>query len=757
MIIMKKSLKQITAGFLAGLLLLSASGFSVLAAEQSAPVPQEIPIETPYFPDPYFAANVEQFDTDGNGALSTEEREAVTYINIRSTPAASLKGVEYFPNLEKLNCINNQITSLDLSGNPKLLSLLCNENQLTSLDTSANPLLQSLHCYDNKLTALDFSNNPALQELACGDSMLDQLDVSHCPNLKYLTFLKGTLDQIDLTHNPELEELLISYSLITELDLSQNPKLTYLSVSHNQLTYLDVSRQTMLESFYAEDNRLLALKGNDALPSYTYLSGQRPYPILLPFGETEISFSALPAEIQADQISNLQNGQLGTQSFQQITPDTTMQYQYGSGISAVTCSIAPTWENGWVTPLTLDDWVYGEIPNTPEAEALHGEVSFSYSNEPDGTFLPEQPTLAGTWYVKATVSPSDGHKGLEDVKEFHILKAEPSYQIPQGLTATYGDRLSAVTLPTGFAWENPQAWVGDAGVHTIFVDYTPTDQQNYLTVDHLSVELTVLPYDGTQLPIPDITSQEEADTLTISHEDYPLVKDKDYTLSQTTENGMVTLTITFQGNYTGVVTRSFSAPTSGGSGGSGGSTCKDYADVSADAWYAPSVCFVTNKGWMTGVDDDHFAPQETLTRAMTVTILHRVDGTSAAIASRSFTDVPENTWYSQAVLWAEQEGIVLGYGDNSFRPDAPVTRDHLVRILYRYAAYKGLPLSADKENLSPFADSTSLSPESRDAWSWAIANGLIQGRNSTTLAPAGTATRAETAAIFHRLSALLSE
>ena len=156
---------------------------------------------------------------------------------------------------------------------------------------------------------------------------------------------------------------------------------------------------------------------------------------------------------------------------------------------------------------------------------------------------------------------------------------------------------------------------------------------------------------------------------------------------------------------------------------------------------------------MQGVSSTAFAPDGTTTRAMIVTILYRLEGSPAA-GPAPFSDVAANAWYAAPVRWAASHGIVSGVSATAFSPDAPITREQLAAILSRYAAWKGLDVTGGKD-LSAYRDAGDISPYARTSLAWANAAGLITGRDKTTLAPRGTATRAEAATILMRLSKLL--
>ena len=105
-----------------------------------------------------------------------------------------------------------------------------------------------------------------------------------------------------------------------------------------------------------------------------------------------------------------------------------------------------------------------------------------------------------------------------------------------------------------------------------------------------------------------------------------------------------------------------------------------FVDVHDSDWYADAVRYVSDNGLMVGVDDNHFAPGGLTTRGMVVTVLHRMEGAPSAEAA-GFTDVESGMWYTEAVLWAQANGSVEGYGDGTFHPNASMTREEMMAIL----------------------------------------------------------------------------
>lgn len=173
-----------------------------------------------------------------------------------------------------------------------------------------------------------------------------------------------------------------------------------------------------------------------------------------------------------------------------------------------------------------------------------------------------------------------------------------------------------------------------------------------------------------------------------------------------------------------------------------------FTDVNAYDWYYNSVKYVYANNMMSGTDTTIFSPNITTTRAMIVTILHRLDGKPAATAS-NFMDVEQNQYYTNAVAWASANGIVSGYGNGNFGPNDTITREQMAAILYRYAQYKGYD-TTQKNNLSNYIDAKDINAYAVEALQWANQVGIITGVTDTTLVPNGSATRAQVSSILMR-------
>lgn len=171
-----------------------------------------------------------------------------------------------------------------------------------------------------------------------------------------------------------------------------------------------------------------------------------------------------------------------------------------------------------------------------------------------------------------------------------------------------------------------------------------------------------------------------------------------------------------------------------------------FTDVT-NHWAYSAIKRVYTRGWMVGMDEKTFAPDQQLSRAMLAVILYAMAGEPAVTGESPFTDVPAGCWYTDAIVWAAQNGIVCGFGDGTFRPNEAVTRAQAAVILYGYAAFTGADVTA-RADLSAYSDAGQIPAWALDAMQWANARRLIVGRDSSHLAPNGGATRAEMAAIL---------
>ena len=229
----------------------------------------------------------------------------------------------------------------------------------------------------------------------------------------------------------------------------------------------------------------------------------------------------------------------------------------------------------------------------------------------------------------------------------------------------------------------------------------------------------------TLTPVPDRGYQVGTVAVTDRFgEPVAVTEQADGTYTFTMPNGQVTVTVTFE-----------QAPL-------------PFPDVTEGDWFYDAVRYAYETGLMDGVGDNLFAPNSETTRAQLVTILYRLAGEPEPGGDSGFSDVAAGTWYTDAVAWAAQNGIVNGVSDTEFAPGDDITREQLVTVLYRYAESKGYDVSASAD-LSGYPDAGQVQDYAQPAMAWAVAEGIVEGVDGN-LNPAGNATRAQIATILMR-------
>ena len=206
-----------------------------------------------------------KIDVNNDGEIQLTEAALVYWLNISNQPAGNsditnLVGLEYFTNLQRLDCSDNSITNLVLSGLNNLDTLLCSYNNMTAINLSNLPSFKNLHCQNNNLTSLNFSAFQSLEEVYCSsNSNLTSIVLSNLPSFKKLNATFCNLSNLNMTNLPLLEDLNIVYNAITNLNLSSFSNLKYLQCANNLLPSLDVSNLTNLSNLVCANNQLTQL------------------------------------------------------------------------------------------------------------------------------------------------------------------------------------------------------------------------------------------------------------------------------------------------------------------------------------------------------------------------------------------------------------------------------------------------------------------------------------------------------------------
>ena len=382
-------------------------------------------------------------------------------------------------------------------------------------------------------------------------------------------------------------------------------------------------------------------------------------------------------------------------------------------------------------------------PNDDGSVTIPGGSTVTGSDGESVTIPPEGGTLQPGGEVEYTVTVTFDSQGGSQVPSQDITVGEPVSQ-PDDPTRTGYRFLGWYTAATGGArWDFTQPVTGDQTLYAQWA-YLPPANPNYkITIgDTENGTVTVNPTaakEGTTVtitPVPDAGYQVGTVSVTDRFGQAVAVDQQaDGTYTFVMPDGQVTVEVTFlQGEAPDL----------------------PFSDVTESDWFYDAVTYAYENGLMDGVGAGLFAPNSETTRAQLVTILHRLAGQPAPSGDSGFSDVETGTWYTDAVAWAAQNGIVNGVSDTQFAPGDDITREQLAVILYRYATYQGYDVS-QRADLSGFVDAGTISTYAQEALSWASAQGLVLGFEDDSLRPQGNASRAQIAAVLMRFCQTVAE
>ncbi len=746
-----------------------------------------VAISAANFPDPEFRFYVTRnFDTNKDGQLSQAEIQAVKKINLCNTDCAepyeggtvsNLKGVEFFTALQVLDIDSNHVTSLDLSKNTALTSLNCGGNALTKLDLRKNTALTSLFCYGNQLTSLDLSNHPALKELLCDYNQLTSLnvngckalsrlechynqlpslDLSGCPALKVLRCCENQLASLNVTGCKALEVLSCYANQLTTLNVAGCKALTKLECYDNQLTSLNASNCPALEELYCQNNRLSDLNVN-ATPkletlycqknelyelhisdcsSLKVLSCSNNHLVHLDLENTasglEVVCSGNTYGIQVgeDRVFDLSTI-FGDFDLTQIkawygstmdgspitipadTTDVTIYYLCDYGMHGLTLWL--TDEGEWL-PIDETTFPDPEFRNVVWRECDKNNDGYLSKEE-----IAQTTSLYATGMSVNSEHPITSLEGIEYLTELTELNCSDN-------AISHLDLSKNSKLKKLYCHGNPVVSIALSDNATS-IEIACEDRVVELQADcHGNVDLTQMPQGFDLSKTSNWTGGSvSGTTLKVNRSGYTTVT-YDYAASR---NCIVRFSMDVVACPSGAFT---DAPAPGN-------------------WAHESVDFAVSRGLFNGMSETTFAPSADMTRAMLVTVLWRIEGKpKAGTNKRPFDDVPDGKWYTEAVAWAADEGIVKGMGNGKFDPNGKITREQIATILHRFLGYRA-PTLINEGILDQFPDASKVSRWASTGLAWAVNNGLVIGVGENGVAylqPRGNATRAQVATILMR-------
>ena len=285
-----------------------------------------------------------------------------------------------------------------------------------------------------------------------------------------------------------------------EVDYAKNAGTYYVGITVNEGDNYNAASDVLYDSSW----KFTVAKANPTCTAPTGLTAT--------YGDTLADVALPDGWAWVDDTTSV--GDAGTKTFKaNFTPADTTNYNVVENVD-VTVKVNPA----DITPtVTLEGWTYGDEANTPSVtgNAGNGDVAYTYAQKGSDNFSATVPTNAGNYTVKATIAATANYNGTTATADFTIAKADPTYTAPTGVTATYGDTLADIALPTGWTWATNTQSVGGVGTNTFKATFTPTDTTNYNTISDIEVKVTVSKAAGKEAVISTDTMSYTSDSIYI--------------------------------------------------------------------------------------------------------------------------------------------------------------------------------------------------------------------------------------------------
>lgn len=712
------------------------SGDKAFAAEG------DVEINEVNFPDDNFRGYIKELDVNKDGNLSDQEIKRVISIDVDGSYGTwnnkefrSIKGVEYFYNLENLNCRGHKIKEIDLSRNTKLKVLNLWGNNIKEIDLSKNVNLIELNCFDNKLTGIDLKNNSKLEKVEIS-FLLGVLDLSNSASLKELdargitylnvegcTALKNLhaeTDEINVTNCIELEILSSCNSTFSEIDISSCKNLKYLYLGSKKLKKLDVSQNKELLIISCDDSECLNeldLINNDKLTDL-----QLSIPLKkINFPMDSALKNIFLSESKLEEIDLSEQAKL--ESFHCRGGDSTSSIVFPNGLKLsevevyntkveyVDLSMCSGLES--VSFINNEKLKHIEFPDTDELTSINCN-----SNKELETL-----DVKGCRYLIELYCCNDNLKELNLEENIYLDRL-----------VCDNNHIKKLTVPKDVIFDLSGNEKGKVV------------RGNSLTCLHCaSNELEELTLSNCNVLLDLDCSNNKIKRLDISLCDELI---NSVTEDKREEGGKVIYQL--QSGYCLTCDSTVKVIMHG-------TVDEIFDDILAGEWYKDAVQFVYDRDIMHGVSETSFGPNGILTREQFITVLYNMEGAPKIEFKQIFGDVTDPTaWYAKSVTWASENKITSGIGNNLFGTGKEITREQLATLLYNYAQQKNeYKLDIDESLIAGFPDSGQISDWATTGMKWAVTNGVMGGKKGNNgqnyLDPQGKASRAECAQMIKNL------
>ena len=519
----------------------------------------EVSINSVNFPDELFRKVVrDRYDTDTDGVLSVDEINNVTVINLtqfENRGIKSVKGIEYFNELNELNCDGTAIEELDISRNLNLKRLNCAGTKVNTLDINNNTKLERLNYSSTKINTLDVHNITELTDLYCNDTEISEIDVSKNTKLRNLGCNDTRIKELNLSKNPELMVLYCANTEISELDVSSNPALMRLYCYDTPLAWLNIgTNNQMIDSEFRISDSNLTIQ----VPGETF-DITKLYPGIDPSKITVLNGAQLHGNI----ISNYKIG-------------SPIEYEYDCGSTLdgpKKLKVTLNLEKGdsRIEMTGKLDMEYSEKPVKPiiNKSGSEGEVTYTYEILKGNTWevFHGIPTDAGTYTIQAHLAGDDFCGEADSEKtQFTISQATNSWKerpvingwiygeqanTPKA-TAKFGDTVYSYSASK----DGPYTYKVPTDAGTWYAKAIVAETGNYTGLEDI-IRFTITPKSIENIKIPELKNDMDVENLIIKDGEKELEKGIDYVVDKNSDSESTMITITFKGNYKGSITESY--------------------------------------------------------------------------------------------------------------------------------------------------------------------------------------------------------
>ena len=750
-------------------------------------------------------------DSSGlSGSLDLSGCAALEKLNLSNNSLTKLD-VSGDGALLSLACNSNQLTELTLSGNGKLSSVECYRNRLTSLDFSDAVRLSTLFCYENQLTSLLIPQCTRLRNLYCGQNQLSALDVSACTNLYSLSCSVNELTALDVSQNPGLTMLVCGANPIAELDLSANTALTTLYCNDSRLTQLHLDHLTRLSTLLCYNNQITDL----TLSTVTTILRCSDNPLgelnvsacgwlrdlecnNTNLKELDISQNTLLSNLECadNQLRELDTTVHTALNYLNCSGNqlTALNLKNAAGLLSLNCAGNPLQtidltQNAKLWNLDIRDTEITELDLSANVDlsALNTSPVFKSLDLSAATNFPaDRVTAVGSGRIGVTSVNSDDLYPDTSYNHWQIsIHAVPEeegafqgWYEDSDCTKLIGSD-SAVCIQT--VAEN--GTVESREEREYYAQFTGTSACTHGETelrDAKEASCTEDGYTGDTYCKLCGRLLEEGETIPALGHKTELKNAKEATCTEDGYTGDEICTVCGEtvkmgeaipalGHKTELKNAKEATCTEDGYTGDEictvcGETVKQgevipahcdsqaFSDLDINRWYHEYTDYVISHELMNGVSDNRFAPDSKLTRGMLVTTLYRLAGEPEVTEAATFTDVPGNRYFTQAIAWAQDVGLAKGVTEIRFAPESSVTREQAVTFLYRYVTLILEQEPGRGGDLTQFTDAGKISKFAEKPMAWATAEGFLEGYGDGTVGPQKSVTRAQMAKFLTILS-----